>query len=67
MGLPPAVGGTDCPVDPPTPRVSLRVRVAAAAAAGQDLEYHICVHNASPAPAHHVAVRNPLPANAGST
>src|SRR5262245_26132176 len=52
------------PVDPPTPAVSLRVRVPAAAAAGQDLEYHLHVKNCSHAPAHHVLVRNPLPANA---
>jgi uncharacterized repeat protein (TIGR01451 family) len=52
------------PVDPPTPAVTLRVRVPATAAAGQDLEYHLHVENCSPAPAHHVLVRNPLPANA---
>jgi uncharacterized repeat protein (TIGR01451 family) len=50
--------------DPPTPVVSIRVRVPATAAAGQDLEYHICIENESTAPAHHVIVRNPLPANA---
>src|SRR5262249_19604516 len=50
--------------DPPTPIVAIRVRVPASAAAGQDLEYHICVENLSAAPAHHVIVRNPLPANA---
>jgi uncharacterized repeat protein (TIGR01451 family) len=32
--------------------------------AGQELEYRICVENRSPAAAHHVLVRNPLPANA---
>src|SRR5207237_269889 len=36
----------------------------ASAAAGQDLEYRIIVENASRAPAHHVVVRNPLPAHA---
>lgn len=50
--------------DPPTPVVALRVRVPACAAAGQELEYHICVENVSAAPAHHVLVRNPLPAHA---
>lgn len=60
-GLP---GGTPCPVDPPAPQVAIRVRVVAAAAAGQELEYHIRVVNRSPAAAHHVTVRNPLPANA---
>jgi len=50
--------------DPPTPVVALRIRVPANAAAGQDLEYRICIENLSAAPAHHVIVRNPLPANA---
>src|SRR5262245_38683934 len=57
---PPCLG----PVDPPTPCVSLRVRVAACSAPGKDIEYCIVVHNTSAAPAHHVVVRNPLPANA---
>jgi uncharacterized repeat protein (TIGR01451 family) len=50
--------------DPPTPVVSLRIRVPATASAGQDLEYRICIENLSAAPAHHVIVRNPVPANA---
>lgn len=50
--------------DPPTPVVAIRVRVPATAAAGQELEYHICIENLSAAPAHHVIVRNPLPPNA---
>ena len=50
--------------DPPTPVVAIRVRVPASAAAGQELEYHICIENLSAASAHHVIVRNPLPANA---
>jgi uncharacterized repeat protein (TIGR01451 family) len=58
VGEPQAVG------DPPTPVVRLRVRVPASAAAGQELEYHICLENCSKADAHHVTVRNPLPANA---
>jgi uncharacterized repeat protein (TIGR01451 family) len=59
--VPPA---SSCPVDPPTPIVALRVRVPASAAAGQELEYHIHVENRSRAAAHHVLVRDPLPANA---
>ncbi len=52
------------PVDPPAPVVAIRVRVPATASAGQELEYRICVENLSQAAAHHVIVRNPLPANA---
>ncbi len=52
------------PVEPPVPRVALRVRVIAASAPEQEIEYRICVHNTSLAAAHHVLVRNPLPANA---
>jgi uncharacterized repeat protein (TIGR01451 family) len=64
--VPPVVPEVDIPclVDPPTPKVVLKVRVPACAAAGQPLEYHICIENSSAAPAHHVLVRNPLPANA---
>jgi uncharacterized repeat protein (TIGR01451 family) len=54
---------TPCPVDPPIPVVSVRVRVPACSSVGQELEYRICVENHAPAPAHHVIVRNPLPAN----
>ena len=57
-------GPSPCPADPPTPTVALRVRVPATAAAGQDLEYHLHVENRSQAAAHHVLVRDPLPANA---
>jgi uncharacterized repeat protein (TIGR01451 family) len=60
----PPLPGTPCPVDPPTPTVAIRVRAPASAAPGQDLEYRICLENTSRAPAHHVTVRNPLPANA---
>jgi uncharacterized repeat protein (TIGR01451 family) len=52
------------PGDPPTPVVVLCVRVPANAVAGRELEYWICVENCSPAAAHHVLVRNPLPSNA---
>jgi uncharacterized repeat protein (TIGR01451 family) len=63
---PPAkfVWGSTPPRDPPAPVVVLRVRVPAEAAAGKELEYRICVENCSQASAHHVLVRNPLPANA---
>lgn len=51
-------------IDPPTPHVSLRVRVPAQASGGHELKYLLCVENRSQAAAHHVTVRNPLPANA---
>jgi uncharacterized repeat protein (TIGR01451 family) len=65
-GPPPrlAVGPPQPFADPPTPVVAIKVRVLACAAPRQELEYRITVHNLSPAPAHHVLVRNPLPANA---
>jgi uncharacterized repeat protein (TIGR01451 family) len=68
--LPPTVMGPPLldlacpPVDPPAPLVKIKVRVAACAAAGQEIDYRIKIENCSPAPAHHVLVRNPLPANA---
>ena len=63
---PPAKSVVDTlpPRDPPAPVVVLRIRVPADVAAGQELEYRICVENWSQASAHHVLVRNPLPANA---
>jgi uncharacterized repeat protein (TIGR01451 family) len=64
MHEPLPLGGTPCPVDPPPPVVSLKVRVLACAAAGEELEYRLCLENRAKAPAHHVIVRNPLPANA---
>jgi len=51
------------PCDPPVPIVRLRMRVPACAKPGEDLRYKIAVDNCSPAPAYHVVVRNPLPAN----
>lgn len=54
----------ECPGDPPTPVVALRVRVPAQVPPGQEVQYRICVENCSRAAAHHVLVRNPLPANA---
>ncbi len=62
--LPPPASGTACPAEPPTPVVSIHVRAPATAAPGQDLEYRIRVENTGRAPAHHVLVRNPLPAHA---
>jgi uncharacterized repeat protein (TIGR01451 family) len=50
--------------DPPVPVVVLKVRVAACAEAGQEIEYHLCVENCSPAPAYHVLVHNAVPKNA---
>ena len=60
------IPGTPRPTDPPVPVVAVRVRVPASGAAGQDLEYHICVENRSRAAAHHVLLRNPLPGAAAS-
>lgn len=62
--LPGPVLGSPDPPDPPAPVVAIRVRVAAVSAPRQEIEYRICVHNTSPAAAHHVLVRNPLPPNA---
>lgn len=56
--------GTPCPADPAPPVVKLRVRVPASVGAGQELEYRLCVENCSQSAAHHVIVRNPLPAHA---
>lgn len=44
--------------------VHIRVRVPARVGPGQEIEYKLCVHNSSTAAAHHVAVRNPIPAHA---
>ncbi len=52
------------PLDPPAPHVTVKVRVAACAPEEKELEYRICLENCSPAAAHHVLLRNPLPANA---
>src|SRR5438067_2071317 len=50
--------------NPPTPVVCIAVRVPAAGAPGEELEYRICVENPTFAPAHRVTVRNPLPEHA---
>jgi uncharacterized repeat protein (TIGR01451 family) len=62
----PALGpDEDClPKYPPPPVVKIRVRVAACSEPGRNIEYRICVENCSPAEAHHVVVKNALPANA---
>ncbi len=61
---PPVVMGTTSPQDPPAPIRVVRVRVPECVKAGEDLEYRILVENCSAAAAHHVLIRNPLPANA---
>lgn len=53
----------DCPVEPPTPLVSLKVRAEACTTMNQEITYRIRVCNQSAAFAHHVLIRNPLPAN----
>jgi uncharacterized repeat protein (TIGR01451 family) len=62
--VPPAPVGAPSQGEPPTPTVTIHVQAPAAAAPGQELEYRICVENTSRAAAHHVTVRNPLPARA---
>jgi uncharacterized repeat protein (TIGR01451 family) len=52
------------PKDPPFPAVAIRVRVPACVASQKDLKYLIYVENHSHVCAHHVLVRNPIPANA---
>ncbi len=49
--------------DPPPPVVTIRVRVPADAAPGDDIKYIITVQNTSAAEAHAVTVRNPLGAD----
>jgi len=61
---PPAIVVPCPPIDPPPPVVTIKVRVIACSPAGLEIEYRICVENCSAVPAHHVLVRNPLPANA---
>src|SRR5688572_15029425 len=51
--------GRDVP-DPAHPVVTIRVRVPADAAPGDDIKYVITVRNVSAADAHAVTVRNPL-------
>jgi uncharacterized repeat protein (TIGR01451 family) len=60
----PLAVGPDCPTDPPPPVLKVKVRVPACAAVGQPIAYRICVENCSAAEAHHVVLKNALPANA---
>jgi uncharacterized repeat protein (TIGR01451 family) len=53
-----------CPTEIPAPVVTLRLCAPAVAGVGQEVPYRILVENRSPAPAHHVAVRNAVPAHA---
>jgi uncharacterized repeat protein (TIGR01451 family) len=58
-----------CPCPPPLaevppPQLVVKVCVPACANAHEELDYRILVENRSPTAAHHVAVHNPLPANA---
>lgn len=48
----------------PAPVVAVRVRVPATVGVGQELTYRLVVENQSTAAAHHVILRNPLPAHA---
>jgi uncharacterized repeat protein (TIGR01451 family) len=57
-------GGIFAPKDPPVPVVAVRVRVPATGGVDQELAYRICIENRSPAAAHHVIVRNPIPPHA---
>src|SRR5438105_3698663 len=67
---PPAFGTAPPPMqaaaqeEPATPAVAIHVRVPANGTTGQDLEYRIIVENTSQAAAHHVILRDPLPATA---
>lgn len=60
--VPPA--GERASADPPPPCVAVRVRVPASVGVGQELTYRLIVENQSAAAAHHVILRNPLPAHA---
>jgi len=53
-----------CPNSIHPPVVAVKVRVPAHSPPGKEIVYKICVENCSAAEAHHVIVRNPLPANA---
>jgi uncharacterized repeat protein (TIGR01451 family) len=52
------------PLDPPTPTVSLKVRVPACVAPGKEITYKICLENCTGAAAHHVIVKNEIPKGA---
>jgi len=64
-GVPVGPGIPSAPVvDPPTPRVSVKVRVAATASAAKELEYRLVVENGGQGAAHRVYVRAAVPSNA---
>jgi len=56
--------GAAQPQDPPSPRVSLQVRVPASVGSGKELEYRLCVKNGPTASAHHVKLRDAVPSTA---
>jgi uncharacterized repeat protein (TIGR01451 family) len=64
LGSPEPPLAEGAPADLTPPLVAIRVRVAASAAAGQELEYRFLIDNRSRAPAHHVLVRASSPSNA---
>ncbi len=53
-----------CVSEMPTPVVAIHLKAPAFGGTGTEIEYRIRVENGSPAPAHHVAVRNAIPGNA---
>jgi uncharacterized repeat protein (TIGR01451 family) len=63
-GVGPSPGAPGGVLDPPPPVVTVRVRVPAQGAAGQELTYRIVVQNTARSPAHRVAVRVTGPTNA---
>ncbi|MCS7046098.1 MAG: DUF11 domain-containing protein [Gemmataceae bacterium] len=56
----PAIDG---PCEPPAPWLTLKMLAPACAAAGREIEYRYIIENCSAGDAHHVLVKNPLPAN----
>jgi uncharacterized repeat protein (TIGR01451 family) len=64
LPLPPPLPPDGPSKGPPAPVVKVTMRVPACSAPGAPIEYRICVENCSPAEAHHVTLRNAVPANA---
>jgi uncharacterized repeat protein (TIGR01451 family) len=62
VGSQPLRSKEDAFQDPPTPVVSVKMRVPAEVILGKELEYKILVENSSTSPAHHVVLRDALPA-----
>jgi uncharacterized repeat protein (TIGR01451 family) len=56
-----SVSKQDTIQDPPTPVVSVRLRIPADVNVNQEVECKIIVENSSTSPAHHVVVHDPLP------